>query len=102
MMKTSKEPSTCTDKNCPIHGTVSSRGREFEGKVTSAKSDKTVTVEWELSKLMKKYERYEKKRIKVRAHNPACINAKEGSIVRIRETRPLSKTKKFVVIQVKK
>jgi small subunit ribosomal protein S17 len=36
------------------------------------------------------------------AHNPPCINAKEGDVVKIAECRPLSKTKKFVVIEVAK
>ncbi len=33
------------------------------------------------------------------AHNPPCINAKEGNIVMIGETRRLSKTKSFAVIE---
>lgn len=32
-------------------------------------------------------------------HNPDCVNAKEGEVVKIMECRPLSKTKNFVIIQ---
>lgn len=82
--------------------TISLRGRTFEGRVISAKADKTVTVEWEWKNFIKKYERYEKKRTRVHAHNPRDINAKEGDFVRIMECRPISKTKKFVVTGVLK
>ena len=32
-------------------------------------------------------------------HNPECINAKDGEIVKVMECRPLSKTKNFVILQ---
>ena len=79
---------------------ISVRGKTFTGKVVSAKMHKTVVVEWERRVLIPKFERYEKRRSKVSAHNPEEINAKEGDIVKIRETRPLSKTKKFIVVEV--
>jgi len=80
--------------------TISQRGRVLEGRVTSDKMHKTVTVEWERRNLIPKFERYEKRRSKVKAHNPKSINAKIGDIVRIKETRPLSKTKHFIVIEI--
>jgi small subunit ribosomal protein S17 len=92
---------TCTDKHCQQHGTIRLRGRTLTGKVTSAKAARTVTVEWEYRKYMQKYERYDKRGSKVKAHNPDCINAKEGDTVIIRECRPISKTKQFVVTQVR-
>ncbi len=76
------------------------RGRTFVGAVISSKMQKTVAVEWERRHYLKKYERYEKRRSRVKAHNPASINAKEGDIVRIMECRPLSKTKNFVVVEI--
>ncbi len=88
------------ESHTPSKSSISLRGKEFVGKVTSAKMSKTVTVSWEWRRYVPKYERYEKKRSKVKAHN--TINAKEGDIVRIRETRPLSKTKHFVVVEILK
>lgn len=79
---------------------ISVRGKSFTGKVVSAKMHKTVVVEWERRVLIPKFERYTKKRSKVSAHNPDEINAQEGDIVRIKETRPLSKTKNFIVVEV--
>lgn len=80
--------------------TISIRGKSFTGKVVSAKMHRTVVVEWERRTLVPKFERYEKRRSKVSAHNPDEIAAKEGDIVKIQETRPLSKTKNFVVVEV--
>jgi small subunit ribosomal protein S17 len=68
----------CEDVNCPFHGSLKIHGRQFVGDVTSDKMSKTVTVSWERRSFIPKYERYEKKISKVKAHNPECINAKEG------------------------
>lgn len=89
----------CSDVKCPFHGTLSVRGRTFTGKVVSAKMSKTVNVEWDRRVYIPKYERYLKKRTRVKAHNPDCIAAKEGDMVRIIECRPLSKTKQFTVVE---
>ncbi len=90
----------CNDNSCPFHGNLKCRGRIFSGTVISAKMHKTVVVEWSRIINLPKYERYEKKNTKIKAHNPSCLNAKEGNIVKISECRPLSKTKNFVVIEV--
>ena len=90
----------CNDPYCPWHGKLSVRGRIFRGIVKKAKMDKTVVVEWERLYYLMKYERYERRKTKVFAHNPPCINAKEGDEVIIGECRPLSKAKHFVVLQV--
>lgn len=79
--------------------TISTRGRTFTGIVTSDKMSKTVTVEWTRRHYIPKYERYEQRKTKVKAHNPDEIDAQEGDTVIIKETRPLSKTKNFVVIK---
>nr|AJS12754.1 30S ribosomal protein S17P [uncultured archaeon] len=75
------------------------RGRIFEGIVVSDKMQKTVTVEWPRIVYLPKYERYEKKRSRVHAHNPAEISAKVGDKVKIAECRQLAKTVSFVVIE---
>ena len=70
-------------------------GKKKNGK---AKSN-SATIEWPRLSYLHKYERYEKKRSKVRSHNPPCINAKIGDEVKIIECRPISKTKKFVIVE---
>lgn len=87
------------DKHCPFHGEKSLRGRIFSGTVIQAKTPKHAVVEWEWKKIVPKYERYEKRRTRVAVHNPACIGAEVGDRVKIMETRKISKTKSFVVIE---
>jgi len=91
---------TCEDQNCPFHGTLKVRGKTFTGKVISDKMQRSVTVEWSGFRSIPKYERYKKTKTAVIAHNPPCIDAKEGDIVMIGECRPLSKTKNFTVLKV--
>ena len=95
-----KPESDCNDSKCPYHGTVSVRGKTFEGVVVADSMDKTVKVEWENMIKDTKYSRYFKTTSKVAAHNPDCIKAKIGQKVLIAETRPLSKTKHFAVLRV--
>ena len=90
---------SCKDDKCPFHGSLSVRGRQFEALVVSAKMRKTAVVESDYTRFNSKYARYEKMRRKLKAHNPSCISANEGDLVRIIECRPLSKTKNFVIVQ---
>ncbi len=89
----------CDDPNCPFHGTLSVRGQVLEGKVTSDKMDKTVVVEREHAEKIPKYERYERRSSRIHAHNPPCIDAREGDKVKVGECRKLSKQKSFVVLE---
>jgi len=47
-----------------------------------------------------KYDRYMKRRSRVPAHVSPCVEVAVGDSVRIAETRPLSKTKAHVVVEV--
>ena len=89
----------CNDKHCPFHGNLKIRGKIFKGVVISKDAHKTTKVEWPRRFYLPKYERYEKRRSKVKAHNPPCINAEVGNEVMIIECRPISKTKNFVIVQ---
>ncbi len=90
---------TCDDPLCPFHGTLSVRGRVLEGVVVSAKMTRTVVVRRDYLHYVPKYMRYERRRSHIPAHNPPCIDAKEGDWVKIAECRPISKTVSFVVIE---
>ena len=74
-------------------------GRHFTGIVLNAKAQKTATVEWTIRRYIPKFERYEVRRSRIHAHNPACIDAKLGDVVELGETRKLSKTKSFVILK---
>ena len=90
---------SCTDRNCPFHGSLSVRGRTFTGRVVSTKRTKSVKIEWERRQYLPKYERYERRRTILHAHNPPCVDAKDDDVVMIAECRPLSKTKHFVIVE---
>ena len=76
-----------------------SRKRELIGKVVSDKNDKTITVLVETYKtdpIYKKRVKYSKKYI---AHDEKN-EAKAGDKVRIVETRPLSKMKRYRLVEI--
>ena len=90
---------SCSDKNCPFHGTLPVRGQIITGVVSSAKMQDSILVKREYMRLVPKYERYDKRTSKYAAHCPPCIKVKVGDKVRIAECRPLSKTISFVTIE---
>jgi small subunit ribosomal protein S17 len=89
----------CQDDKCPYHGAIKVRGRQHTGTVVSTKMRRSAVVQWEHRHFIPKYERYERRLTKITVHAPDCLDVKEGDMVRIAETRPLSKTKNFTVIE---
>ena len=71
----------------------------LRGKVVSDKMDKTITVEVSTSKSHPLYSKRIKYSKKFKAHDENN-EAKMGDIVEIMETRPLSKDKRFRLINV--
>ncbi len=67
---------------------------EKVGLVTSTKMDKTIVVSVEMRKAHPKYKRVVKSNKKFYAHDEQN-SARVGDQVRIRETRPLSKLKRW-------
>lgn len=98
-VKTALPSKSCDDKNCPFHGKLKIRGRVMSGEIVSAKMRRTAVFNIERRHYLPKYERHEKRRTRLKVHNPDCISVKLGDKVRIAECRPLSKTKKFVIIE---
>ena len=92
----------CNDVNCAFHGTLKVRGKLFQGEVLKTDVSNTATMIFKYYNYLRKYERYEKKQTRLKVHNPACISAKTGNKVLVGETRPISKTKHFVILQVLK
>ena len=71
----------------------------YTGRVVSDKMDKTVTVMVETYKKHKLYGKRVKYSKKFKAHDEQN-EAKIGDVVRIMETRPLSATKRFRLVEV--
>ena len=75
--------------------------QELIGKVVSAKCDKTITVLVETYKKDPLYGKRVKYSKKYTAHDEEN-KAKAGDTVKIRATRPLSKTKRYELVEVTK
>ena len=89
----------CNDKHCPKHAKLPLKGMRLVGTVISAKAMRTAKIEIPRLHYLPKFERYEKRRTKLQAHKPDCIDVKVGDKVEISECRPISKTKKFVIVK---
>ena len=88
----------CNDEFCPMHGQISLRGRTFRGKVIR-KFPRRVAIEFERTLFIKKYERYSKKKTKLHARLPHCLenSINIGDFIEIKECRPISKIIHFIV-----
>ena len=79
--------------------TVGARRNEKVGEVVSTKMQKTIVVEVEMRKAHPKYKRIVKSSKKFYAHDEQN-SARVGDVVRIRETRPLSKLKRWTLEEI--
>ena len=71
--------------------------RKIKGVVVSDKMDKTRVIEATMLKKHKRYEKYYRLSRRFKAHDEA--NAyKKGDEVVIQETRPMSKEKRWIII----
>jgi small subunit ribosomal protein S17 len=73
---------------------VTSRRNEKVGEVVSTKMEKTIVVAVEMRKAHPKYKRIVRSTKKFYAHDEQG-SARLGDVVRIRETRPTSKLKRW-------
>ncbi|VVB78794.1 30S ribosomal protein S17 [uncultured archaeon] len=96
--KKQEEKASCNSKLCPIHGTISLRGRNFSGRVIK-KFPKRVVIEFDRTVYIKKYERYAKRKTKLHARLPDCMqnDINIGDFIEITECRPISKIVHFMV-----
>jgi small subunit ribosomal protein S17 len=89
---------SCNDANCPYHGYLKVRGIILESKVYQMRSKNMVVVEREYTFYNKKYQRYERRRSRIHAHLPPCVDVNIGDVVLIGESRPIAKSVSFVVL----
>ena len=80
---------------------VATHGRIFKGEVTR-KFPGRVTIEMERTVRVPKYERFLKKKTRIHARLPETLDVQIGDLIKVRESRPLSKTIHFVVIEIVK
>ena len=79
--------------------TTGARRNEKVGQVVSTKMQKTIVVEVEMRKAHAKYKRIVRSTKKFYAHDEQS-SARMGDVVRIRETRPLSKLKHWSLEEI--
>ena len=78
---------------------MTEKKQELIGKVVSASNNKSITVNIETSKKHPLYKKQVKYSKKYAVHDEAN-KAKVGDTVKIRMTRPLSKTKRYELVEV--
>lgn len=74
--------------------------RTLTGTVTSDKMQKSIVVLVERRIKHPKYKKYIRKTTKIHAHDENN-QAKVGDVVVVKETRPISKTKSWVLVEIR-
>ena len=91
----------CNDVHCPFHGSLSIRGKLFEGKITGDKAKQTITLQKESPVYFSKYKRYARSTNTIHAHVPECMDVSAGEHVLAAECRPIAKSVSYVVVEIK-
>jgi small subunit ribosomal protein S17 len=94
-VKTGRTPGTGT----PPAERESNRAKVRQGIVVSSKGDKSITVRIDIARRHRTYEKIVRSSTKLHAHDERN-EAGEGDVVRVVETRPLSKTKRWRLVDV--
>ena len=100
-VKEPKKKSVENEINNPFNGSLTIRGKLFEGIVINAKAKGTVVIQKESPIYFKKFKRFGRSKNKIHAHVPSNLNVQKGDYVIAAECRPISKSVSFVVVEVK-
>jgi len=77
---------------------INKNGKTFIGQIVSDKMANTIVVELEYTSRHPLYKKIVSKNKKIYAENN--LSAKNGDTVKVRETRPLSKLKRFTTVEI--
>jgi small subunit ribosomal protein S17 len=83
----------------PVHAPVEGRRAVRQGLVVSDKADKTITVRIDFARRHRRYEKIVRSSSTLHAHDEDN-EAHEGDVVRVIESRPLSKSKRWKLVDV--
>ena len=83
----------------PVHAPVEGTRRVRQGIVVSDKAEKTITVRIDVARRHRRYEKIVRSSSTVHAHDENN-DAHEGDVVRVIESRPLSRTKRWALVDV--
>jgi small subunit ribosomal protein S17 len=70
-----------------------------QGRVVSDKADKTITVRIDIAKRHRRYQKIVRSSMTLHAHDEAN-DAHEGDTVRVVEARPMSRTKRWRLVEI--
>ena len=101
-IKESKKNPPENERNNPFNGSLSVRGKTFEGVVIKAKGKRTAVIEKESPIYFTKFRRYGRSKNRIHAHVPSNLDIEEGDRVLAAECKPISKSVSFVIVEVKK
>jgi small subunit ribosomal protein S17 len=83
----------------PVHAPVEGARKIRQGVVVSDKADKTITVRIDIARRHRRYEKIVRSSNTLHAHDEDN-EAHEGDVVRVVESRPLSRTKRWKLADV--
>jgi small subunit ribosomal protein S17 len=83
----------------PVHAPVEGARKVRQGVVVSDKADKTITVRIDVARRHRRYEKIVRSSSTLHAHDENN-EAREGDVVRVVESRPLSRTKRWKLVDV--
>jgi len=83
----------------PVHPPTEGSRRLRQGVVVSNKADKTITVRIDVARRHRRYEKIVRSSSTLHAHDENN-EAHEGDVVRVIESRPLSRTKRWRLVDV--
>jgi len=83
----------------PVHAPVEGTRRVRQGVVVSDKAEKTITVRIDVARRHRRYEKIVRSSSTVHAHDENN-DAHEGDVVRVIESRPLSRSKRWSLVDV--
>jgi small subunit ribosomal protein S17 len=97
--KAKRTPGTGTAETPPAKEHGPGRPRTRQGVVISSKADKTITVRIESARRHKMYKKIIRSSTSIHAHDERN-EANEGDRVRLVESRPLSRSKRWRLVEV--
>jgi len=83
----------------PVHPPSAGTRRMRQGVVVSNKAEKTITVRIDIARRHRRYEKIVRSSSTVHAHDENN-EAHEGDVVRVVESKPLSRTKRWALVDV--
>ncbi len=83
----------------PVHARVEGVAKVRQGIVVSDKADKTITVRIDVARRHRRYEKIVRSSSTLHAHDENN-DANQGDTVRVIESRPLSRTKRWKLVEV--